>query len=277
MVDQFKDNIAIVTGGSEGIGFGIASALAREGALVYLIARKKENLEKAKIKIEEQGGRAEIRPADITDFPSIRKVIDDIYNQNNRLDIFVNNAGAYTNATTQSSFEEIEKTLKLDFTAPLQITHYLIQKFGEIPSNQLGILTILSQQALVANLENGIGYGTAKKALRGALFEYENQLKHEGNSNITLYRIYPNTVATEKLLPLIKSGALKNPTSLESVVDTALDMLANKTPTRDVRVGYFPEKGILRIYLPSDPDNFYSGHPIQEKVIDKNFDPSSLI
>ncbi len=272
---NLKDNIAIVTGGSEGIGLGIASALAKEGVLVYLIARTQEKLDIAQKIIIDNKGRAKTRSADITNVQSIKDIIDEVYKDNKRLDIFVNNAGTWRPYTISTPFEEIKKILQLDFTAPYEITQYLAQKFSKEKNNHLKILTVLSQAALQV-MSSGMGYGPAKMGLTSGLFHIQKELEISKKNNIELYRLYPNTVGTKSALPLIKKGALQNATSLDSVVSAALDLLQGKTPTRDLRIGYQPGKGIVRTHLPSNPEHFYI-HKGTEEEVDPDFIPQDLI
>ncbi len=272
---HLKDNVAIVTGGSEGIGFGIASALASEGALVYLVARTQSKLDEAKRRIEKSGGKAETRSADITDTGLVKKIINEIYNQHKRLDIFVNNAGTWRPHTISTPFEEIEKILKLDFTGPYEITQYLAEKFSKYPQNKLKILTVLSQAALQV-MPSGLGYGPAKMALASGLFHIQKELEIAKVNNIKLYRLYPNTVATDKAIPLIREGKLQNPTTLDSVVSAAVDLLMDRTPTKDLRIGYYPGEGIKRTYFQSKTEEFYKIPIVKEEVVDPNFTPRDL-
>ncbi len=273
---MLENKVAIVTGGSEGIGFGIASALAFKGAYVYLIARTPEKLEKAKEKIIKQGGKAEIRSADITDIESMKEIIEHVYRDNGRLDIFVNNAGTWKGQSLGTPFVDIWEVIELDMKAPYELTYFLVNRFKKEKGNNLKILTIASHAALQV-MDNGLGYGPAKMGLVAGLFHLENVLKRENVENIKLYRLYPNTVATEKMMGAIRANQVQDPVKLESVVDTAVDLLLDKTPTRDVEVGYYPGKGIVRIHLPSDPDYFYHQIKTTEEVVDPNFTPEDLL
>ncbi|MEK6855357.1 MAG: SDR family oxidoreductase [Nanoarchaeota archaeon] len=266
-----EGKIAIVTGASEGIGFGIASALAFHGSLVYLVARTKDKLEEAENKIRKSGGKAESKVGDITKIETITKIIDEVYSTHNKLDIFVNNAGTWKGQSLETPFEEIEALINFDMLSPYRITHYLAQKFKHTKNN-LKILTVLSQASLKV-FEIGLGYGPAKMGLTSALFHLEKEIEEEKIKNITLYRIYPNTVATEKVMPFIKQGKISNPVSTEAVISTAIDLLLERTPTRDARIGYYPERGIVETYLASTPEEFYKQTIISEKVIDKSFNP----
>ena len=271
-----KDKVAIITGGSEGIGLGIASALASRGTHVYLVARTLEKLEKAKESIAQHGGKVNIRSADITDIDAIKEVVEDVYKENGRLDIFINNAGTWKGQSLDTPFADIWKLIEFDMKAPYEITHYLAGRFKGEEKNSLQILTVVSQAALKV-IGSGLGYGTAKMGLVAGLFHIEKELQKEGVENIKLYRLYPNTVATEKMMDAVRANHAGSAIKLEFVTDTAIDLLLDKTPTRDVRVGYYSGKGVVRTYFPSTPGDFY--HPVgtTEEVIDSDFTPQDLL
>ncbi|NCO11344.1 SDR family NAD(P)-dependent oxidoreductase [Candidatus Pacearchaeota archaeon] len=273
---MLENKVAIVTGGSEGIGFGIASALASKGTRVYLVARTLEKLEKAKERITQQGGKVDIKSADITNIESMKEIVENVYRDNGRLDIFVNNAGAWKGQSLDTPFDDIWKLVEFDMKAPYQLAHYLSSRFRSEKENTLKILTVSSQAALQV-MDIGLGYGPAKMGLVAGLFHLENELRQGNVDHVKLYRLYPNTVATEKMMGAIRSNQVQNPVKLESVVDTAVDLLLDKTPTRDVRIGYYPGKGIVRTYLPSNPDDFYHQTKTSEEVVDPDFIPEDLL
>jgi len=88
-----KDKIAIVTGASSGIGAATAELLAREGALVAVVARRADRLQGLVSRIEAAGGRAAAFPADVAREPEANKVAADIMSHYGRADILVNSAG----------------------------------------------------------------------------------------------------------------------------------------------------------------------------------------
>lgn len=272
---MLENEVAIITGGSEGIGFGIASALAEKGVHVYLVARTESKLEAAKDKIQARGGRVDIRPADIMDLGKMREIIDKVYSDNGRLDIFINNAGIWRAQSFDTPFEEIEYLVNFNMIAPLGLAYYLVDKFSSEKENNLKILTVSSQAALKV-MPSGLGYGPAKMGLTSGLFHLDEEMRIKGVKNIQNYRLYPNTVATDKMMDAIRANQVQDPVSLEAVVDTAMDMILGKTPTRDVRIGYYPGKGIVRTYLSSDPKDFYNSSKEREVIVDPHFKPEDL-
>lgn len=250
--------------------------MASKGVHVYLVARTLEKLEKAKKKIHQQGGKVDIRSADITNIDAIKEVVEVVYKDCGRLDIFINNAGTWEGHSLDTPFADIWKLIELDMKAPYEITHYLASRFRHEQENNLAILTIVSQAALEV-LDSGLGYGVSKMGLTSGLFHIEKELQKEAIQNIKLYRLYPNSVATEKMMEAIKANYVHEAVKLEAVADTALDLLSDATPSRDVRIGHYLGKGIVRTYYPSTPNDFYDTTKIIEEVIDPNFTLQDLL
>lgn len=90
---RLQDKIAIVTGAGQGIGKGVASRLAQEGAQVIIAEYNAENADKAAAELNAAGGRALAYPIDIGDTALIEKMVRDVVARFGRIDILVNNAG----------------------------------------------------------------------------------------------------------------------------------------------------------------------------------------
>jgi len=90
---RLDGQIAIVTGASKGLGWGIARAMADAGAMVVLTARTASALEQLAAEIRAEGGSALPLALDVTDIAQISAVVDEVVARFGRLDIMVNNAG----------------------------------------------------------------------------------------------------------------------------------------------------------------------------------------
>ena len=93
MARRLDGNVAIITGGSRGIGQAISVALAAEGATVVLAARSVDRLGEAAELIRRSGGRAETVVTELTQEDSIRHLVRTTQEKFGRLDILINNAG----------------------------------------------------------------------------------------------------------------------------------------------------------------------------------------
>src|SRR2546426_4584561 len=104
-----KDKNAIVTGGTKGIGRGIAEALRREGVSVCIAARHQSEIDEAIKKLNQgEQGRAIGFVCDVRDYDQVRALIDHTVKELGGLDILINNAGI-------GVFETIENTSPEDF------------------------------------------------------------------------------------------------------------------------------------------------------------------
>src|SRR4051812_16638038 len=91
---QLKDKVALVTGGSRGIGRGIVLALAREGAKVAFVYRGSQDAANAlAAEVAGSGGTANAIQADVAQPDAAQKVVDQVLGEWGRVDILVNNAG----------------------------------------------------------------------------------------------------------------------------------------------------------------------------------------
>ncbi|TLP71111.1 SDR family oxidoreductase [Maribacter sp. ACAM166] len=111
-----KDKVIIVTGGSAGIGRGISLALAKEGAIPFIIGRTKEKVDACVKEIEALGGIAGKAYAELTDPVQCKKAVGEALAKFNQIDGLVNNAGVndsvgLENGTREDFIESIHKNL----------------------------------------------------------------------------------------------------------------------------------------------------------------------
>ena len=90
---KLKDNVAIITGASKGIGKGIAERYSREGAKVVLASRSMDRLSAISDEINRKGGRSLALTVDVRQSESVQTMIDRVVSELGRVDIMVNNAG----------------------------------------------------------------------------------------------------------------------------------------------------------------------------------------
>jgi NAD(P)-dependent dehydrogenase (short-subunit alcohol dehydrogenase family) len=125
---QLKGKTALVTGGSEGIGKGIAMLLAKEGVDVAICARRMEPLEKAAAEIAKATGR-KIVPiaADLRKDADARNFIEQGHKALGRVDIMVNNAGSAAGGVIEHLTEDDwEKGLQLKFMGYVRCLRYVL-------------------------------------------------------------------------------------------------------------------------------------------------------
>lgn len=89
---RLDGKVAIVTGASQGSGYGASRAMAREGASVVLVSRTREKLESAVREIEGAGGKALACPCDVTNRDAMAELVDEAAKRFGRIDVLVNAA-----------------------------------------------------------------------------------------------------------------------------------------------------------------------------------------
>jgi NAD(P)-dependent dehydrogenase (short-subunit alcohol dehydrogenase family) len=155
--------VAVITGGSSGIGAEMAAALARAGARVVLVARDPERLDAAADGIRACGGQAAWVSADLAERPSVARAADEAERAFGPLDILVNCAGINLRPPMAAlSVRDWDVTMAVNLTAPF----LLGQRFGP-PMAARGwgrIINVTSQQAARAFGNSG-GYGASKGGL----------------------------------------------------------------------------------------------------------------
>ena len=155
--------VAVVTGGSSGIGEGMAAALAGAGAQVVLIARDAERLDSAVKGLGARGGQAAWVSADLADRLAVERAADEAAAAFGPPDIVVNCAGVNLRPPLgELSVADWDLTMAVNLTAPF----LLGQRFGpSMASRGWGrIINVTSQQAHRAFLNSG-GYGASKGGL----------------------------------------------------------------------------------------------------------------
>ncbi len=92
MPERLSGKVAIVTGGTTGIGIGIVELFAKEGAKIVTCSRTKEPVDKTVKQIKEMGGEITGLICDVTDSSQVKNLIDETIKTYGKLDILVNNA-----------------------------------------------------------------------------------------------------------------------------------------------------------------------------------------
>lgn len=195
-VMKLKSKFAVVTGASTGIGREISIAIAKERALIALVARSKDRLLETKTLIEKAGGGAEIFPADLSRTDSVNQLIRKIKKTTKKIDILINVAGIWHGKNEVYAGTDLEKfprkvileTFMVGAIAPTLLAHSFIP--------------LMSKGARIINLsgtfENGakgwIPYYVSKRAIEDLTIGLAQELKRK---RINVNAISPSDCATE--------------------------------------------------------------------------------
>lgn len=189
---EVKDKIAIVTGGSKGIGKAASKLLAREGAKVILIARNTNELEIARKEIIEEGGTISTYSADIGNNKEVTRITEEICTKFKRLDILINNAGIGIFAPVADfNVEDWHRLMNTNLHGAFYMTRAVLPQM--IRQRQGAIINIASLAA-----ENSFANGAAYCASKAALVAFTECLMLEVRYyNIKVSAILPGSVATD--------------------------------------------------------------------------------
>ena len=195
---SLKGKIALVTGGSKGIGREIALTFARSGADVAIAARGIENLNTAKDEIEKTGQRCVAISADLSLDKEIKRLHDTVTTELGHIDILVNNAGiGYFVALTDLTYNQFNEVLKLNTWTAVYLSQ--LCHSGMKQKRKGVIINIASTGGIKPDIFAG-----AYSASKSALIMFTKQIACEwGNDGIRCVAICPGLVRTEMASDLV--------------------------------------------------------------------------
>ncbi|MFA7562881.1 MAG: SDR family oxidoreductase [Methanoculleus sp.] len=218
MTDAFREKVAIVTGGTSGIGLGLCEELLRRGAFVYVVGSRESSVAKAR----EQFSRypnARYAVVDVRDNAAVEKVVDDCVAEFGRLDYMFNNAGISQSFPYERATLEIWKDM---IDTNLWGVIYGVNAALRVMKEQGGgqIVNTSSFAALFCTPYQPV-YAATKSAVialtRSLRYEYEPQ-------NIIFTVICPGNVAT----PIFEGNIPPDAITVEEAVRIILDGVSKK-------------------------------------------------
>ncbi len=192
MSDEFKGKIVVVSGGSRGIGRGIALAFAREGAQTVLVSSSEQNLAAAAKAIAAEGPEPLTVAGDLRRLDACEGVFGAVNERFGRCDVLVNNAGA----TRAGAFLELPDAAWLD--------GYALKFFGCVRLTRLFWPLLKAAQGSVVNIVGGAGRTPDPEFLIGgsvnaAVANFSKGLSKLGNrDNVNVNAIHPGNTDTER-------------------------------------------------------------------------------
>ncbi|QIN85046.1 SDR family NAD(P)-dependent oxidoreductase [Rubrobacter tropicus] len=194
--------VALVTGGTSGIGKAAATALAAMGADVVLVGRNPERGEEAAAEIRARtGGRVDLALADLSSQAEVRALADEFKKRYDRLDVLVNNAGL-VQSTRSETVDGLETTFAINHLAPFLLTNLLMDLLKESAPSR--VVTVSSEAERWGNIDfddlqsrkkyRGFPvYGMTKLANIMFTYELAGRLKGTG---VTATCMHPGAVNT---------------------------------------------------------------------------------
>ncbi|MCD6288037.1 MAG: 3-oxoacyl-[acyl-carrier-protein] reductase [Candidatus Hydrogenedentes bacterium] len=221
---DIEGHVAIVTGGSRGIGLAVAERLAEAGCSVVLCARAQDRAERAARTICESGGRAVGVAADVTDTESVNAMVEKAMAEFGRIDVLVNNAGIVSDGLVMRMKDEnwrsvIDTNLTGVFNCTRAVLRPMVKKrYGRI-------ITVGS----VAGVMGNAGQANYAAAKAGVIGFTKTLSKEMGGRGITANVVAPGFIETdmtenisekqrEQILRLITVGRFGVPRDVAEMV-----------------------------------------------------------
>lgn len=238
---SLNDKIALINGGSRGIGEAIAHEFARRGATVVISSRRQSSLDKVVDAIQEEGGKAVAIACHAGRSQQIEALFEKIRDEFGRLDILVNNAGTnpFFGPAHEIPEKAYDKTMEINLKGYFLMSQHaarmmLAQKSGSI-------INVASVTGLSAS-PNQVTYSMTKAAV---ISMTQGMAKELGPAGVRVNAIAPGLIETK-----LASGLLTEESLYKSII--------NATPLR--RHGQPDEIAGAALYLASDASAFTTGH-----------------
>jgi len=238
---SLENKVALITGGTSGLGKMMALALAKAGAFVW-IASSRDNADETLQAIKQQGSNGSFLQVDVTSSKGLENIVAEILKESNRIDILVNAAGINLRTSAEDlTLDEWQKTIDINLTAPFYLSQIVAESMKR--NNWGRIINIASLQSLRA-FDNSIPYGASK----GGVMQLTRALAQAYSKD----GILVNAIAPGFFRTNLTESLFQDPDKLKA--------LANKTMMG--RNG--EEKDIfgISVFLCSDANSYVTGQTI---------------
>lgn len=236
---ELNGKVAVITGGGQGIGEGIAKTYAESGAAVVVAARHVDRVQRVADEINASGGRALAVPTDVTDRAAVVALADAAIATFGGLDIWVNNAGG---STVRSPLVKLDEA---DWDACMGLNLTAVWSGSVVASERLNdggsIINITSPAATRAVLGSG-HYSAAKAGVNALTLTMAMELA----PRIRVNGVAPGMVPTEVMM-----------TALDMDVPALEQVAEKRTPMK--RLGTPDDIAAAALYLASDAGSWVTG------------------
>jgi short-subunit dehydrogenase len=248
-LSDFAGRVAIVTGASSGIGTGLARTLARRGARVALVARRRERLEEVAAQIAADGGQALAVPCDVGERDQVDAAARTVIEHFGRVDLLVNNAGYNRHVLFKDhDVDDVERMMRVNY---MSVVYWTKAVLPAMRAQGSGWIVNLSSVAGKLGQPDEAAYAATKFAVAGLSESLSYELDPLG---IHVLCVYPALVRTEmfdeETLARMPASVKASFIEVEQFCAGVLDALARGayevTVPRYVGVAY-----LARLLMPS--------------------------
>ena len=238
---SLENKVALITGGTSGLGKMMALALAKAGAFVW-IASSRDNADETLKELKDQGTEGRFIQLDVTSSEALKNVVSLIHQESNRIDILVNAAGINLRTSAEDlTLDEWQKTIDINLTAPFHLSQLVADSMRE---NNWGIIiNIASLQSLRA-FDNSIPYGASK----GGIMQLTRALAQAYSKDGVLV----NAIAPGFFRTNLTESLFQDPGKLQILADKT--MMGRNGEEKDI-FG-------ISVFLCSDANSYVTGQTI---------------
>ena len=193
---RLQNKVAIITGGSRGIGFATAKLFLREGATVVLCGSREETAKKAVDQLRSEFPQATVEGIwpNLANFAEVREAFDRVTGKYGRIDILVNNAGVSESTPFEKYTEELfDKVMDLNvkglYNCTRAVTDTMTAQGSGVILNTSSMVSIYAQPA-------GVAYPTSKFAVNGMTRALAREL---GPKGIRVNAVAPGITETDMM------------------------------------------------------------------------------
>lgn len=236
---MLKDKVAVVTGGTRGIGYAIVKKYLNNGAKVILFGSKEETVNKALQSLKEENPQWEVSGyyPNLMDADSVAETINKIKKQYGRIDILVNNAGISDSTGIDNyTYDQFTKVMQLNVNA---IFNAIIPTVKIMKEQGGGCILNTSSMVSISGQPSGVAYPTSKSAVNGLTWSLAREL---GPSNIRVNAVAPGITNTDMV---------------SALPEQMIQPLINSIPLR--RIGEPEDIANAFLFLASDMASYVTG------------------
>lgn len=193
---ELKDKVAIVTGGSRGIGFATVETFLKEGAAVVLCASRRETADKAVAQLKEKYPDAKVEGIwpDLSVLADVKDAFEKVAERYGRIDILVNNAGVSESTPfsdyTEETFDKVmDLNVKGMFNCSRAVEAAMAKQGG-------GVILNTSSMVSISGQPSGVAYPTSKFAVNGFTLSLAREL---GPKGIRVNAVAPGITETDMM------------------------------------------------------------------------------
>lgn len=231
--------VALIMGGTSGLGLAVAKALAGDGAFVELGGRDGERAEAAAAALRSRGHDAVGTAVNAVDDAGVARWVEDVAERRGRIDIVVANAGGPRKAmATEASIDEYRAAAELNLFASIRLSHLTLP---HLRRNGWGRILYIASRSVREPIPTLALSNTARAGLLGYM---KSLVRDLGPAGITVNMLAPGQVLTERMARGI--GVMHDPKEIAKTIPLG-------------RYGRPDEFGAAALYLASEQAGFVTG------------------